>query len=63
MGRHGLASLRFGADVSNGIAGKFVGNAIGTARITIADPVNRCVTGSGAGTFGHVGGVWCCLDG
>ena len=63
MGRHGLASLRCGADVSYGIAGKFVGNAIGTARATIADPVHRCVTGSGAGIFGHGGGVWCYLHG
>ena len=49
MGRHGLASLRFRGDVSYGKPGKFVGDAIGTVRVTIADPVHRCVTGSSEG--------------
>jgi hypothetical protein len=49
VGRHGLASLRFRGDVSYGIPGKFVGNAIGIAREIIADPVHRCVTASSEG--------------
>jgi len=49
VGRHGLTSLRFGADVSYGKPGKFVGNAIGIAREIIADPVHWGVTGSSEG--------------